>query len=106
MDLLLHQAQSLLEQGTPLAYAILVTAAAFVLACIALCIYALDRLGLWMEARGWIYYRTKQGSGGSVGNALLQMQSFVEPSVVHYVEEREDDKEEDHAGDPLDPGLR
>lgn len=35
-------------------------------------VYGLHRLSLWMEARGWIYYRKKHGSSGGLGTAFLE----------------------------------
>ena len=50
--------------------------------------YALHRLAVWAEARGWIYYRKKQGHSGALGTALLEVQKILEPSKRHVVEER------------------
>ena len=57
-----------------------------VLALIAVGLFALDQLGLWLERRGWLYYRKKEGSGGRVGNALVGMQSIIEPDKRHVQE--------------------
>jgi hypothetical protein len=51
-------------------------------------IYGLHRVGLWAEARGWIYYRKRQGHSGALGTALLEVQKLLEPSKRHVVEER------------------
>ena len=49
---------------------------------IAAAIFALDRLGRWLEDRGWIYYRKKSGSGGTaVGNALWEFHSMFDSDV-------------------------
>ena len=39
-------------------------------ALIAVGVFALDQLGLWLERRGWLYWRKKRGSASGVGNAL------------------------------------
>ncbi len=57
-------------------------------------LYLLDKLALWAERRGWIYYRNKRSSGGAMGNAFLELQSFFEPSKRHVVEERKRIKKE------------
>ncbi|MBT3271051.1 hypothetical protein HN371_28175 [Candidatus Poribacteria bacterium] len=57
-----------------------------VLALVAVGLFALDRLGLWLERRGWLYYRKTEGRGGSIGNALVGMQSLVEPDKRHVQE--------------------
>lgn len=47
----------------------------------------LDRLGLWLEDRGWLYYRRKKPTSSPV-SALVAMQQFIEPGVKHVVEVR------------------
>src|SRR5262245_57595973 len=51
---------------------------------------AIDRALLWMERRGWIYYRTlepriKDGARGVLG----MFQEIVQPDVRHVKEDRE-----------------
>ena len=45
-----------------------------------------DRLGIWMEKRGWIYWRktkhTRSGPGPTAG-FLTEMQKLVEPRIEH-----------------------
>jgi hypothetical protein len=63
--------------------------------------YGLHKAAEWAERRGWIYYRKKRGSSGALGNAFLEVQSIVEPSARHVLEERvKDDREDDENGDP------
>ncbi|MEW6239060.1 MAG: hypothetical protein AB1656_27070 [Candidatus Omnitrophota bacterium] len=58
-------------------------------------LWALHRLALWLEDRGWIYYRRRSGSGGSaVGNALHELHSFFETDVRKAQEEIMEEKEE------------
>jgi hypothetical protein len=62
---------------------------------------ALDRIAVWMERRGWIYWRRKHGSSGTLGTAFLELQTILEPSKRHVIEARlEEDAEEDDSGDP------
>ncbi|CAN5814844.1 hypothetical protein BH18ACI5_BH18ACI5_11170 [soil metagenome] len=69
--------------------------------------YALHRLALWMEGRGWIYYWNKRGSSGSLGSAFLEVQALLEPANRHVLEIRRDEQtEDDDAGGPPDPGAR
>ena len=64
-------------------------------------LFVLDRLALWMERRGWLYYRTKQPSSTDLGNAFLELQSMLEPSKRNVVVVRtEEAVEEDDEGDP------
>jgi hypothetical protein len=70
-------------------------------------VYGLHRLALWMEARGWIYYRKKHGSSGGLGAAFLEMQSLLEPSKRHVLEvKRNEDAEDDDSGDPPSPDVQ
>jgi hypothetical protein len=48
-------------------------------------IWLLDRLGLWLEDRGWLYYRRKQRTSSSLG-VWVALQQFIEPGVKHVVE--------------------
>lgn len=50
-------------------------------------LYALHRLALWAEGRGWIYYRTHRASIGSAGMAMLEVTSLLDPAVEYVVEE-------------------
>jgi hypothetical protein len=74
----------------------------------ALVLYSVDRLLLWMERRGWIYYRKRSGSGGSgAGNALLEIQSLIEPDKKQIIEVmREDKREQAESGAPPEPGSK
>src|ERR1700750_45630 len=52
-------------------------------------LFALDRLCLWAEAKGWIYWRKvkRKGSGGA---ALMTFNSFFDPSAHRAMEAREE----------------
>jgi hypothetical protein len=68
--------------------------------------FALDRLALWMEGRGWIYYRRRKPSSSALGNAFLQVQSLLRPETRHILEERRQDEEEPaESGDPPETGA-
>ena len=57
-------------------------------------LFALDRLALWAESRGWIYYRRKRGSGmTAVGNALDVFHGMFETDVEQARLEIKEDKE-------------
>lgn len=65
--------------------------------CVAL--YAAHRAGLWMESRGWIYYRG--APRGSAAPALMELQKFVNPAIEHVIEAQQDEQtSDDAAGDP------
>ena len=78
---------------------------AILLLASALALYALHRLALWMESRGWLYYRKHKRGSAAIGNVMLEIQSFYRPSVEHVIEHRqEEQREEDESGDPPKPG--
>ncbi|HNX49641.1 MAG TPA: hypothetical protein PLS53_15790 [Thermoanaerobaculaceae bacterium] len=61
----------------------------------------LDRLLLAAEARGYIYYRRRKASPGSLGSAMLEIHASLQPSVRHIAEEQRRVIEiEDDAGEP------
>ena len=70
---------------------------------------ALDRLLLWMEIRGWIYWRkTKRKGSGSIAAGLIAMNAIYDPSAHHLSEARqeqeiedEDDGDDDSSGGPV-----
>jgi hypothetical protein len=66
-----------------------------------LALYAGHRALCWMERRGWIYYRRRRGASAALGNALLQVQTFYQPSVEQVLEARlEEPTEAAESGDP------
>jgi len=68
-------------------------------------LWALDRLLLGAERRGWVYYRKERARPGGVGNALLAAHALLEPQMRALVEQRaEHPAESEAAGDPPRPG--
>jgi hypothetical protein len=54
-------------------------------------LFVIDRLGVWAERRGWIYWRKARPK--TMGRAVLgAMQEFVEPEVRHVIEAQEQDR--------------
>lgn len=78
----------------------------FLLAAFApIVLYCLHRAAVAAERRGWIYYRKKHGSSGSVGNAFLEVHALFEPAKRHLLEERvREEPEAEQEGDPPKPG--
>lgn len=69
-------------------------------------LYLIDRICLWLEAKGWLYYRHHQPPGGFVGNALLELNSLFQPSIRHTIEMKQNQvkykrSEADVPSDPL-----
>ena len=78
-----------------------------VLLAVAAALFALHRLALWMEDRGWIYYRRRRGSSGALGDAFLEVQSLVDPAQKAVLEARRAEADEAaESGDPPEPGAR
>jgi hypothetical protein len=74
---------------------------------IAVAVWLIDRLFLYFEARGWLYWRKKKAAPGVGGNALLELHSILEPDKGHMAEQlREEHVEVDENGDPLEPQRR
>jgi len=70
-------------------------------------VYLLHRLALWMEGRGWMYYKHKQAARSTLGNAFLEVQSLVDPGKRPVLEaKRVEQGEEDESGDPPEAGMR
>ena len=67
-------------------------------------LFVLDRVLLWVEARGWIYYRRNKPGRGASTYHLLEWNSAFDPTMRQVQEERlREEKEEEEAGDPLGP---
>jgi len=55
----------------------------------------LDRLGLWMEARGWIYWRKRKAGGSALGSTFLELQKVFESGKAeHVIEAKQDGRKE------------
>jgi hypothetical protein len=49
-------------------------------------LYALHRVGLWMEDRGYIYYwHKKPKGGGSAVGSFVAFQRMIEPQAEHVI---------------------
>ena len=72
-----------------------------IIICSAVLLFGFHILLQWMEDRGWIYYRKKKASPGTVSSALLELHSLLEPGKKHVlVIEREERKEQEDSGGP------
>jgi hypothetical protein len=54
----------------------------------------LDRLGLWLEEKGWLYYRKKKPTSSPL-SFWVGMQQFIDPGVKHVVQVAEERRVED-----------
>lgn len=68
-------------------------------------IWLLDRLLLWMEWRGWIFYRMSRPDSRSVGPAFLEIDALLQPQKRHILEQKVQQKQqEDDEGGPDEAG--
>lgn len=58
-------------------------------------LYALHRLGLWMESKDWIYYRRKRRSSAG----YFEASGIFDPSARHLLEAKKEIVAEEHDGD-------
>ncbi len=64
-------------------------------------LYALHRLALWLEHKGWLYYWHKKPHGSAAG-AFVALQRAIEPQASHVLVAT--DKKHD-APDQAKPGA-
>ncbi|MEX0790194.1 MAG: hypothetical protein WD178_05395 [Actinomycetota bacterium] len=57
-------------------------------AAVALGLFGLHLGALWMERRGWIFYKHTKVSSSAASNAFMQVQAIFEPGADYFVEER------------------
>ncbi len=79
--------------------------AALWIAGVILGLFALDRLSLWAEARGWIYYRRRKRDV-SAGGGVLDVMSVIDPGARYAAEVREQRHAEEDKDDGDDDGQR
>ena len=69
---------------------------------LALVLFALDRVFVWAEGRGWIYWRS-DSRGSAIGNVMGALDEIYNPGRRHqreYVVSLQDSREEDDEGSP------
>jgi hypothetical protein len=65
--------------------------------------YVSDRVLLWMERRGWIYYRTFEPRiKDGVRSAMSTFQEIVQPEIKHVHEEQSQRRAETDEASPSD----
>jgi len=71
------------------------------IATIGVVLFAIDRLALWAEEKGWIYWRRKKAQSTAIGAILSDLNAVTNPSAQHVVEAKQTKKlEERDNGDP------
>ncbi|MEE2057420.1 DUF6191 domain-containing protein [Rhodococcus artemisiae] len=97
----------IVDSGPPPKERLVYTAVGIV--AVLLLVFAIDRLGLFAERRGWVYWRKRNRPSGASAGVFGEMQSLMSPSYRHVVEEqqRQQISRIDHstAAPPLDVDL-
>jgi hypothetical protein len=64
-------------------------------------LYLLDRLGLWFERKGWLYYRREKPESSVVGSVLQELNGILNLRSRHVIEMKQSEakykKSEAHA---------
>jgi hypothetical protein len=60
-------------------------------------LWLMDRLGLWLEDRGWLFYCRKKPSSSPL-SSLVSIQQIIEPGVRHLVRANTERRAEDESG--------
>lgn len=69
-------------------------------------LFILDRALLFLEGRGWIYYRRSKAGRGASTYHLLEWTSVLDPSQKQVLELRvSEERQEDESGGPLGEGA-
>lgn len=76
------------------------------IACGIAVLLLLDRLFLYMEGRGWIYYRRKKPSSSALSNACLEVQQLLEPSKKYVMQVKKDERRNQQEAGDLPPGEK
>ncbi len=76
---------------------------ALILVGVGLGLFLLDRLGLWAESRGWIYWRRRRRSGSSGADLFLDLNVLVDPGARHIIEVKQAEPMEAKTDDDLVP---
>jgi hypothetical protein len=64
-------------------------------------LFVLDRALLWLESRGWIYYRRTKPGRGAATYHLLEWNAVLDPTMRQVQEERiREKREEEESGAP------
>jgi hypothetical protein len=73
---------------------------------VALAFFAIDRLALWAESRGWIYWRRTKHRGSAMSGVLSELNVIGNPSAEHVIVAKDAKKfEEKENGDGEPPGI-
>jgi hypothetical protein len=51
----------------------------------AICIWLFDKTCLWLERKGWLYYRFEKPKKGIIGAGLQELDALIMPSNRHVI---------------------
>ena len=74
-------------------------AAALWLGGVIVTLFMIDRLALWAEERGWIYWRRKKAQTGALGSALMEMNVITNPAAQPVIDAQDAKKLEEREND-------
>lgn len=49
------------------------------------CIWLFDKTCLWLERKGWLYYKLEKPKGGIFGSALQELNAQIIPSNRNFI---------------------
>ena len=61
-------------------------------------ILLIDQLGLWMERKGWIYWRKKKSTTSVLGSGALELQNIFESGKAKHIIEVKETKRPENPG--------
>ena len=68
-----------------------------------LALFLIDRVALWAEDRGWIYWRKKRAQTGAMSSALMDLDIITNPAAQHVVVAKDAKKFEERDNGDDDP---
>jgi hypothetical protein len=68
-------------------------------------LYGLHRLALWLEDRGWLFYKHKKPSSSAV-SCFVALQQALEPPIQHVLYVTEQKRRHTEQGEPGQGGPR
>lgn len=57
---------------------------------VAFCVFIFDKTCLWLEKKGYLYYRHKKPTKGIVGTALQELNAVLLPTHLHTIEAKKE----------------
>lgn len=66
-------------------------------------LFAIDRLALWAEAKGWIYWRKKKAKSDAMSSMFAELNVITNPSAEHVIVAKDAKKFEERESGDDDP---